>query len=206
MGRTAALHCGQVPSGERMEKVLTTAAWHNAVAGLQKSQRGVMAAGDGYEERVRILIRLLHDGEKGFSDLGVRMKAPKHRSFYTEESGVRGAFARELERALRDATGSPVHENGTLLGPVHRAYLDARAALGANDCGLLGSTEMCERLTVRTYGEALVRDGMPEAVRTIVARQADHVRRAYRLVVLFRDEAQGVRGYPTSQDRDVGHP
>ena len=146
--------------------------------------------GNSYEPMVRILIRLLHDGEKGFSDMSAKLKEPKHRAFYLEEASVRGAFAVELARALRGATGAEVREDGTLLGPVHRAWLDAKAALGASDSGLLDATEMCERLAMRTYGEALEGDGMPEALRGVVAHQAEHIRRTYRLLMLFRDEAR----------------
>ena len=47
---------------------------------------------------------------------------------------------------------------------------------------------------MRTYGEALTGDGMPGALREVVARQGEHVRRTYELVKRLREEAGGVEG------------
>ena len=147
-----------------------------------------MGEGNGYEAAVRTLIRLLHDGEKGLNEMARRMEAQKHRLFYQEEALVRGVFAVELERALTETIERPVQESGTLIGPAHRVYFEVKHALGAGDHGLLDSAELCERLPLRAYAEAL-KEELPEGLRRVLVRQAKHVERVHALLVRMREEA-----------------
>ncbi len=147
-----------------------------------------MAEKQAYDAKVRVLIRLGHDGAEGFASLGPRLQEAQHRSFYLEEATVRSAFASELERALGEEIGTQVREDGTLLGPLHRAFLELKASFGAGDRKILSSTEVCEQLALKTYREALEELELPEQLRRVVARQAEHVRRTYSLIKLFQDQ------------------
>ncbi len=139
---------------------------------------------------VHTLIGILRDGEKGFREVGAKMQVPEHRLLYLEESHVRSSFASELERVLATLTGASVHETGTLLGYIHRFYADLRAALATSDYTLLDTTEVCERIVVRFYNDALLDKAMPDRFLGILAYQAGHVRRVYDLIVEYRTQAE----------------
>ncbi len=140
---------------------------------------------------VHDLVALLRDGEKGFRELGERVQDAACREFLLEESVVRSAYAAELERAMRRVAAEEVHESGTALGSMHRQWIDLKAALGAGDRDLLGSTELCEWFAMRAYQEALEDPTLPPEIHAVIVEQAKGVRRSRDMVQEFR---RGTRG------------
>ena len=148
-----------------------------------------MAVEAGYEEAVRLLIRLLHDGVKGFRTVAGMLHGEEFRRFYLEEADVRAAMAAELERTFTGVTGLTVRGGGTMMGPVHRAYFELRDAMGAGDEKLLDLSEQCERLLTRMYLDALAKE-MPDVLRAVLVQHDEHIRRVHAMVRRYRTDAR----------------
>src|SRR6516162_6537407 len=71
---------------------------------------------ENQQDIIKNVVEILHDGQKGFSDLAEHMKDPQIKSFFLKESGTRARFASELE----GAAGLKREEGGTAGGAVHR--------------------------------------------------------------------------------------
>ncbi len=139
------------------------------------------------DRAVKNLIAVLRDGEKGFQDLGEHLKAPQHKTFFLEESRVRGSYAAELERTVNRVTDADVHETGTTGGALHRTWGDLKAKLGGGDHALLETAEQGEDAAKKAYQEALDDVAVSDTVRSLIAQQAEHVRQSHDKVRAFRD-------------------
>ena len=148
-----------------------------------------MAAETEYQEAVRTLVRLLHDGVKGFREVAGMLHGNEYRRFYLEEADVRGVFAAELERALESEIGSSIQEDGTMMGSLHRTYFELRDAMGADDETLLEMSARCEHLLMRMYRDVLAKE-MPGGLRAVVVHQDEHVRRVHAMIVRYGTDAR----------------
>ena len=136
-------------------------------------------------EEVRLLISLLHDGARGFSELAEYVQAPGPRAFLQEEGRVRAVFANELERLLNVASTQPVQSNGTATGALHRNWISLVGESGASDRSLLRTTRICEKLIVKRYRSVLALH-LAEPVRELVLEQSKHVYRAQQMLITLR--------------------
>ncbi len=133
-------------------------------------------------EFVKTVIQVLHDGEKGFVDIGEHIKDPGMKSFFMSEAQQRGSFARELESAsgITDA-------GGTVAGPVHRTWGDIKARLGGGDHTLLETAEQGEDAAKKAYAEALGDTSVTGSVRALLQQQQTHILSSHNKVKAFRD-------------------
>ena len=136
---------------------------------------------------VRNLIAVLRDGEKGFVDIGEHIKNPEYKTYFMEESRVRGSYAAELEQAVNFVTDADVHESGTAAGTLHRVWGDIKAHLGGNDHTLLETAEQGEDVAKRAYKEALDDTSVSDTVRSLIQAQYSHVSQSHDRVKAFRD-------------------
>jgi uncharacterized protein (TIGR02284 family) len=139
------------------------------------------------DKSIRNLISVLRDGEKGFVDIGEHIKNPELKSYFLEESRVRGSYAAELEKTVNLVTDADVHESGTLAGALHRTWGDVKAHLGGSDHTLLETAEQGEDAAKKAYREALDDTAVSDTVRALIAQQAEHVNRSHDRVKEFRD-------------------
>ncbi|WP_199726380.1 PA2169 family four-helix-bundle protein [Acidipila sp. EB88] len=139
---------------------------------------------------IRNLIAVLRDGEKGFADIGEHLKHPEHRSFFLEESRVRGAYALDLERHVNRVSDAEIHETGTAAGALHRAWGDLKAKLGGDDHALLETAEQGEDAAKKAYQDALADVAISDTVRALIAQQSEHVQRSHDLVRDFRNASK----------------
>ncbi len=139
------------------------------------------------DQSVKHLIAVLRDGEKGFVDVGEHLKNNEHRSFFMEESKVRGSYAGELERAVNRVTDADVHETGTAAAAVHRTWGDIKARLGGGDHTLLETAEQGEDAAKKAYQQALDDPAISDTIRALIAQQFEHVKRSHDTVRGFRD-------------------
>ena len=133
-------------------------------------------------EYVKTVIQVLHDGQKGFVDLGEHLKDPGMKSFFMAESQQRGSFASELESV---AGVSDV--GGTVAAPVHRLWGDLKANLGGSDHTLLETAEQGEDAAKKAYQEALDDTSVTGPVRALLQTQQTHILSSHNRVKAFRD-------------------
>ena len=139
------------------------------------------------DKSVRNLINVLRDSEKGFADLGEHLKNPAYKTYFLEESRVRGSYAQELEAAVNRVTDAQLNETGTAAGALHRAWGHTKGALGASDHSLLETAEQGEDVAKRAYKEALDDTAVSDTIRALIAQQAEHINRSHDRVKAMRD-------------------
>lgn len=142
---------------------------------------------DDQSTLVKAVIAVLHDGEKGFPDIGEHLKDTSKKSFFVQEGQTRGEFARELEAAYSTSTGESVDVGGTGIGAVHRVWGDLKAKLGGGDHTLLETAEQGEDAAKKAYKEALESSSITGSIRTLLQTQQTHILASHDKVKAFRD-------------------
>ncbi len=135
-------------------------------------------------ELVKGVIEVLHDGARGFSDIGDHLQSPELKTYFIEESNTRAQFARELQAAA--GLGEDV--GGTAAGSVHRVWGDLKASLGGGDHTLLVTAEQGEDASKKAYKEVLESNNLDSNVRSVLTRQQAHIQASHDKVKMFRDQ------------------
>jgi len=134
------------------------------------------------------LIKTLEDSQKGFADVGDRLKDISLKRYFLAESLKRANFRAELENELHRAGMADVKESGTVSGAIHRAWGDLKAKLGAGDHGLLETAEQGEDEAKKAYEKALNHE-LPLPIRELLVEQQAHVLTSHDFVKASRDAA-----------------
>lgn len=137
-------------------------------------------------ELVKTVIQVLHDGARGFADIGEHMKSPELKTFFIEESQTRAQFAREVQAAA----GISEDVGGTAAGTVHRVWGDLKANLGGGDHTLLETAEQGEDAAKKAYQTALDDNSLDSSVRAVLTRQQPHILRSHDKVKAYRDSSK----------------
>lgn len=137
-------------------------------------------------ELVKTVIEVLHDGARGYADIGKEMKNPELKTFFIEESNTRAQFAREVQASA----GISEDVGGTAVGSVHRLWGDLKAKLGGGDHTLLETAEQGEDAAKKAYKEALESSDLDSSVRSTLQRQQPHIQAAHDKVKAFRDSTK----------------
>ena len=132
---------------------------------------------------VKDIVEVLHDGQKGFAELGKHLQDPGIKTFFMQESLTRSKFAGELESAagLENDTG------GTASGAMHRFWGDLKGKMGGSDHTLLETAEQGEDVVKKAYQEALQKPEVSGNIRQILERQQTHIRQSHNQVKAYRD-------------------
>ncbi len=141
------------------------------------------------DRTIKTLISVLRDGEKGYADIGQHIDNPQQKTFFMEESKVRGSYATELESVVNRATDADVHETGTTLGAVHRVFGDLMGKLGGGDKSLLKTAVGGEEAAKKAYQEALEDNTISDTIRAVISKQSQHVMQAHATIEGFSQTA-----------------
>ncbi len=137
------------------------------------------------DRTIKTLISVLRDGEKGYADIGQHIDNPQQKTFFMEESKVRGSYASELESVVNRATDADIHETGTTLGAVHRVFGDLMGKLGGGDHSLIKTAVGGEEAAKKAYQEALADNTISDTIRSVIAKQSQHVMQAHATIEGF---------------------
>lgn len=132
---------------------------------------------------VKDVVQVLHDGQKGFSDLAEHIKDPQVKSYFLKESQTRGQYASELQ----SAAGLQKDDSGTATGAMHRTWADIKGKMGGGDHTLLETAEQGEDAAKKAYEEALQKPEVSGNVRQILEKQQTHIRQSHDQVRAYRD-------------------
>ncbi len=137
------------------------------------------------------VIKVLHDGQKGFADIGEHLKDDTLKRYFLAESLKRANFRAELENELHRAGMADVKESGTVSGAAHRVWGDLKAHIGAgSDHQLLATSEQGEDVAKDAYKKALEHD-LPLPVRELLTTQQAHIITSHDYVRNHRDALAG---------------
>ena len=136
---------------------------------------------------IKTVIQVLHDGEKGFPDIGEHLKNQSAKSFFMEEGQTRARFAQQLEAEYGKASGDTSDVGGTVAGPVHRVWGDLKANLGGGDHTLLETAEQGEDAAKKAYSAALADTDLSSSTRSLLQTQQQHILASHDKVKAMRD-------------------
>ncbi len=141
------------------------------------------------ETTLRSLIRVLGDSQRGMAEIGERLNDTTLRRYFLMESLRRANFRGELENILHQHGVADVHESGTAVGSVYRAWAELKSALGAGDDAMLATAEQGEEEARDAYATALNVE-LPVPVRQKIAEQRTHILIAHEYL---REQREGLK-------------
>ncbi|HET7890234.1 MAG TPA: PA2169 family four-helix-bundle protein [Candidatus Sulfotelmatobacter sp.] len=135
------------------------------------------------------LIQTCKDGQKGYQEAASKVKRSDLKTFFSEQSLERSRFAGELEEELIRLGKPDKKVSGSVVGSLHRAWIDTKVGLGGGDKTVLDWLENGEDHAKNAYQKAVTSD-LPENIAQIVRRQAASVQAAHDKVKSLRDTAE----------------
>jgi uncharacterized protein (TIGR02284 family) len=135
------------------------------------------------------LIETCKDGQKGYLEAATHVKRSDLKTFFNEQSLERARFAGELEAELIRLGKPDKKVSGSVVGALHRAWVDTKVGLGGGDKTVLDWLEHGEDIAKDAYQKAVTGD-LPENIAQIVRRQAASVLAAHDKVKSLRDTAE----------------
>lgn len=133
------------------------------------------------------LIETCLDGDYGFAKCAERVNAEPLKDLMSRRAAGCRTAAEELQRLVVDHGGRPA-SHGTVLGVLHRGWVTAKDVLTADsDHAVLAECERGEDVALARYRKALQHDGLPEVVRSLIARQMAGVQAHHDEVKRLRD-------------------
>lgn len=135
------------------------------------------------------LIQTCKDGQKGYQEAASKVKRSDLKTFFNEQSLERSRFAGELEAELIRLGKPDKKVSGSVVGSLHRAWIDTKVGLGGDDKTVLDWLENGEDHAKNGYQKAVTGD-LPEDIARIVRRQAASVQAAHDKVKSLRDMAK----------------
>jgi uncharacterized protein (TIGR02284 family) len=124
------------------------------------------------------LIETCKDGEKGFRTAAEGLSNGDLATLFLNYAEQRASFAAELQAEVR-RLGGDAETGGSVMGAVHRGWLDIKSAVAGKDEGaVIAEAERGEDHAVREYRRALEHN-LPTGVQTVVENQYIHVRDAH---------------------------
>jgi uncharacterized protein (TIGR02284 family) len=167
---------------------------HARALGVERGlSRGEHAAPhNGVVAALRELLTICEDGEEGYRLAAADVRDEGYRLMLSRYADERSAFAKALRQALTDV-GASAPAKGSILGAVHRRWLDARATLMSGDPrAVLAECERGEDAALEMYRAALRVDLRP-SVREIVQEQYGSLKAAHAEIcsLLGEEKAHG---------------
>ena len=135
------------------------------------------------------LIQTCKDGQKGYQEAASKVKRSDLKTFFNEQSLERSRFVGELEAELIRLGKPDKRVSGSVVGTLHRAWIDTKVGLGGGDKTVLDWLEHGEDRAKDAYQKAVTGD-LPEDIAQIVRRQAASVLAAHDRVKSLRDTAE----------------
>jgi uncharacterized protein (TIGR02284 family) len=126
------------------------------------------------ESALKSVINVLEDGQKGMAEIGEYLKDERLKIFFLAESLKRANFRGELENELHRHGVADVHESGTAVGVLNRAWSELKAKLGGGDPMLLETAEQGEDEAVDVYKDALDQE-LPLPLRQLLTAQQTQI-------------------------------
>jgi len=129
---------------------------------------------DNNEKNLNTLLQYLHDSYNGLMECAEKASDPILNKYLLNIALNRQLFIAELEAAFTTLNIEPVHK-GTLLGPLHRLFIDIKAMLVDNNADTLKYEILRgDETLIGAYNAALMHE-KHENMKEILNRQLQHI-------------------------------
>ncbi len=134
------------------------------------------------------LIQTCKDGQEGFKQAAEGVNISELKTAFYEFGQQRAQFLGELQGLVRELGGDP-ENSGTIMGSLHRGWIDIKSAITGNDeSAILNEAERGEDSAKSNYQEAL-NNVLPANVRNVIEEQLIGVTNVHDRVKIMRDAA-----------------
>jgi uncharacterized protein (TIGR02284 family) len=142
---------------------------------------------------LRSLTAVCRDSQKGYETAAKDAVDPELGRMFVEQAKHRAKLLADLEQRVRELRGDP-NAGPTVLGAIHRSWMDYRAADAPNQPeALLTEIERGEALAVETYRMALKEHDIDAVTRRLIEHQYELVHAAHDRMKQLRDRAVQAR-------------
>lgn len=114
------------------------------------------------------LIEVTLDSAHGYTDAVADVTNPHFKTMFGKRGIERKQIAATLQTEVRRLLGGDPADTGTMLGKIHRGFMNLKAAISGSDAGIVASVEAGEDHLKRQYDEALQDPGISSPVRDII--------------------------------------
>lgn len=136
------------------------------------------------------LIETCKDGHAGFHSAAEDVKNPDLKALFTTLAAQRQDFTGQLQALVR-SLGGDTEKTGSLVGALHRGWIDLKAAVSSGDeHAILAECERGEDSAVAAYRGALEHAELSGEIRTVVEQQSASVQAAHDRVRDLRDRSK----------------
>jgi uncharacterized protein (TIGR02284 family) len=135
---------------------------------------------------IQELVKTCRDGEKGYREAADHAKSSDLKSRFLEISAERGNFADQLDVELSGFGEQTKDDEGHVVAALHRAWIDAKEALGAGDHAILAWLEQGDDYAKGKYEKAL-KESLPQNTMTLVRQQYQSILRDHDQMKAMRD-------------------
>ena len=142
---------------------------------------------------LKTLIGINYDAQEGFATAAQHATDPSLKQFFTEYALERATMTADLQLLERQHGQPDPDGDGTLLGTLHRTWINLRSGLSTDsDLALLEEAERGEDAALAAYQEALTPHEipLPRSITSVLERHLNLVKRAHDEVRHRRDEAR----------------
>lgn len=134
------------------------------------------------------LIETCKDGQEGFKQSAEGITDSEIKSAFYQFGQQRSQFAGELQGLVRELGGDP-EKSGTVLGSLHRGWIDIKSILtGKDEAAILNEAERGEDVAKNNYQEALEKN-LPANIRSVIETQYYSVKESHDRVKIMRNVA-----------------
>ena len=135
------------------------------------------------------LIAICRDGEEGFRKASECVhKDSELKMLLMSFSLQRGKFARELEAEVAAHGGEIPKKGGSMVGNIHRWWIDLETKASHDNRFILGECERGEDAAKEAYNKAIHESmNMPDSLRALLLRQQQEVLKVHDVVKRRRD-------------------
>lgn len=129
-------------------------------------------------QQLNHLVQICLDGEEGFRQAAEGVETTELKTMFTEFSQQRAGLAADLQREVVRLGQEPAVD-GTIMGAVHRGWLNLKSAVVSNDeKAIINECERGEDVAKDAYEEVL-KEGLPNETELLVSRQYALVKAAH---------------------------
>ena len=133
------------------------------------------------------LIETCKDGQQGFKTSAERVTSASLRQTLEQRAQDCASAASELQALVVQHGGKP-EQDGSITGAMHRGWVKLVGAVtGSDDHAILNECERGEDAALASYRKAMKEEGLPEPVRTVIARQQQGAQRNHDQIKALRD-------------------
>lgn len=121
-------------------------------------------------EKLNRLLEKIYDAEKSYRYAAENMENSQLEAFFTERAAELYDFSHELRAEVRDF-GEPPREESSLIGDVHRAWMNLKKVFNPNKHEpILEEAIRGERAAAEEYKDVLQASGLPGSTRAILQK------------------------------------